>query len=83
MYLTFVKAVILILKHATLLQLPTSLQLPIIQSESDYQQANTDLKIQQYLVAFSSKHSIKNFVAFIMATDIGALALASVSIVSH
>ena len=71
-YLTFVKAVILILKHATFLQLSASLGSVLTQSESDYQQANIDLNIQQHLMACSSNYSIKKIVAFIMATDIGS-----------
>ena len=83
MYLTFVKAVILILKHATFLQLSTPLGSALTQSESDYEHANMNLIIQQHLVASSSEHTIKGFVAFIMATDIGSFIFASVLIVSH
>ena len=77
------KVVILILKHATSLQLLTSLRSPLAQAESDYQQANIGLKIQQFLMASSPEHSINEFVAFLIATDIGSFILASVPIVSH
>lgn len=80
--LIFVKAVILILKHATLLQLSTPWRSALTQSESDYQEANIDWNIQQYFMVHSSEHSIEEFVAFIMATDIGSFILASASLVS-
>ena len=83
MFLILVKVVILILKHATFLQLSTSLRSPLAQAESDYQQANIGFKIQQLLMASSPEHSIKEFVAFIVATDIGSFILASVPKVSH
>ncbi|KAF8272798.1 hypothetical protein EI94DRAFT_1697176 [Lactarius quietus] len=70
-YLTFVKAVILILKHATFLLLK-NLQsgLAITHAELDYQKANTDLKIQQYLMASSQEPSVEQLASFIMDTDI-------------
>ena len=83
-YLTFVQAVILILKHATFIQLSTSsTSVALTQSELDYQQANIGLNIQQHLMGSSSKHSIKELVMFIMATDMGSFILASVPKVSH
>ena len=86
-YLTFVEAVILILKHATFLQAElqhsNSEDSALNYAESDYQRANMNLTIQQHLMASSSGHTIKEFVSFIMATDIGSFILASVSIVSH
>ena len=81
-YLTIAEAVILILRHATILQLSTSEESALTQSELDYQQADIDLNIQ-HLMASSSEHSIKEFVTFIMATDIGSFILASVPIVSY
>ena len=82
-HLTFVKAVILILKHATLLQLSTPLGSALNQSELDYQEANIHLNIQHHLMASSPEHSINKLVAFIMATDIGSFILASAWIVSY
>lgn len=72
LYLTFMKAVILILKHATslrLLDLPPESALTC--AELDYQKSNIDFKIQEHLKASSQEHSVQQFAAFIMATDIG------------
>ena len=77
-YLTFVAAVILILKHATFLQLSASFGSALTQSELDYQQANINLIVQKHL---SSPK--QDYVAFIMGTKIGSSILASVLIVSH
>ena len=77
------EAVILILKHATFLRLSMSSESAITQVEMDYQAANIDLKIQQYLAASSQEHSVKQFAHFIMATDIGLFIVASVKIISH
>ena len=82
-YLTFVKAVILILKHATFLRLSMSSESAITQVEMDYQAANIDLKIQQHLAASCQELSVKQFANFIMATDIGLFILSSVKIISH
>jgi hypothetical protein len=83
-YLTFLKAVILILKHATFLRLSNlSPESALTHAELDYQKANIDLKIQQHLMASSQEHSVKQFASFIMATDLGWFILASVSIISH
>ena len=82
-YLTFVEAVIVILKHATFLQLSDSRASALTHAGLDYQKANIDLKIQHYLMASSPEHSIKEFMGFIMATDMGSIILSSVSIVTH
>jgi len=71
-------AVILILKHATLLHL---FNLPVLSAlthaDLAYQRANIDLKIQQHLRASSQpssqEQSVQLFAGFIMATDIVAL----------
>jgi hypothetical protein len=79
-----VEAVILILKHATFLRLSNlSPKSALTHAELDYQEANIDLKIQQYLAASSQEHSVELFAAFIMATDIGLFILSSVYMVSH
>ena len=44
-------------------------------AEKDYQKANIDKKIQEYLTANSEEHSVKSFADFIMATDIGKFIL--------
>lgn len=83
-YLTFVKAVILIFKHATFLRLlDLSSESALVQAELGYQQANIDLNIQQHLAASSQEHSVELFSSFIMATDIGWFILASVKLISH
>ena len=74
MYLTIVKAVILILKHATFLRLSWLFSDPtkaLIHAEQDYQEANIDWTIQQHLEASPYKHSVTHVLGFIMATDIG------------
>ena len=76
------KAVILILKHATFLQVSTPLESTLTQAELNYQRANIDFQIQQYLKATSTEHTIKEYVTFIMGTDIGLIILESVPIVS-
>ena len=77
-------AVVIILKHATILRLSN---LPpesaLTQAELDYQEANMDLKIQQHLIGYSQVQSVEQFAGFIMASDIGLFALAFVMIVSH
>jgi hypothetical protein len=67
-----VKAVTLILKHATLLRTtscPTEAALANV--ELSYQKANMDESIQQYLTACASELSVEQFTGFIMGTDIG------------
>jgi hypothetical protein len=84
MYLTFVEAVILILKHATFLRLSnlSSAKSALTLAELDYQEANVDSTIQNFM-ASSHEHSVEQFTAFIMATDIGSFILSSVHILSH
>ena len=65
------KAVTLILKHATLLR---SLNLPeaaLTKVHLDYQRQNIDESIQQYLTACASDVSVEQFADFIMGTEIG------------
>ena len=71
MYLTIVKAVILILKHATTLRLLKDPKEALTKAGLDYQEANIDLKIQKYLRVFTTQNSVQNFADFIMATSIG------------
>jgi hypothetical protein len=78
------KAVILILKHATSLHLlGNSSKSAITQAELAYQEANIDLKIQQFLAASSQEHSVQLFAGFIMVTDIGLFILASGTKIIH
>ena len=83
MYLTFEEAVTIIFKHATFLYLSNlSQKLALTQAEMDYQAANMELKIQQYLRESSQEHSVELFADFIMANDIGWYILAPVTISS-
>jgi hypothetical protein len=84
-YLTFVEAVILILKHTTFLRLSTpELTAALTQAELDYQVSNIDLKIEEYLKAFSSSDaSVVQFADFIKATEIGVFVLLSVTTMSY
>ena len=70
-YLTLVKAVTLILKHATFLRNSLSEESALITAELNYQKANIDVTIKKHLKACSSEQSIEQFVGFIMNTDIG------------
>ena len=79
MSLTFLVAVIIILRHAAFLHLSDLRpEAALTHVELAYREANIDWKIQQYLTASSQEHSVKQFAAFIMATDIGEFILASV-----
>ncbi|KAF8267461.1 hypothetical protein EI94DRAFT_1730396 [Lactarius quietus] len=61
--------IILILKHATFLWPSNKLQLALSQAGQNYQEANMDSKIQEYLKAFSSEDTVEIYAGFIMATD--------------
>jgi hypothetical protein len=84
-FLTFVEAVILILKHATFLRLSgLSPKLALIKSEVDYREANINLNIREHLMASFEEHMVEQFAGFIMATDIGLCIYASVTkMISH
>ena len=82
--LTFVKAVVIILKHATLLRLSNlPPKLALTRAELEYQEANIDLKIHEHLMVSSQVQDIEQFADFIMATDIGWSLLESLTIISH
>jgi hypothetical protein len=68
-----VEAVTLILKHATLLQTSNLPEAALTNAELNYQKANIDESIQQYLTAYASELSVEQFTNFIMGTDIGLL----------
>jgi hypothetical protein len=70
-YLTLVKAVTLILKHATFLQTSMSPKSALATVEKKYRKANVDVTIQQHLTACAAEQSEEQFVSFIMSTDIG------------
>jgi hypothetical protein len=69
-YLTLVKAVTLILKHATFLCTSKSPKSALTNAEQKYQKANIDVTIQQHLTACDAEQSFEQFVGFIMSTDI-------------
>ena len=83
-YLTVVKAVIIILKHATLLCLSNFLSSSsaLTQAEKNYQEANINLNIQEYLDASPQEHSIELYAGFIMTAHLG-LFIVSIKIISH
>jgi len=64
--LTFPKAVVLILKHASSLRLSMSYGLALIQADLDYQKAHVDKKIQRHIMA-SQGSSAELDRSFIMA----------------
>jgi preprotein translocase subunit Sss1 len=78
-----VKAVILIFKHASFLWLSNESHVALTLAEVDYQKANIDLKIQEYLKASSPEPSVEEFTHFIMATDIGMLIVTFAIKISH
>ena len=65
------KAVTLILKHATLLRTSNLPEAALTNVDLDYQKANIDESIQQYLIAYAFELSVEQFASFIMGTDIG------------
>lgn len=83
-YLTFVKATLIILKHASLLHLSNiSPKLALIRAELEYQQADIDSKIDEYLMMHSQAQGIELFAGFIMTTDIGQFFFTSLKIISY
>jgi hypothetical protein len=78
--LTFLEAVILILKHATFLLLSDiSWKSALFHADQHYSEANIDLKVQEHLASLSQEHSVEQLASFIMATDIGWFILVSFS----
>ena len=77
------KAVTLILKHATLLRTSNLPKAALTNVDLDYQRANTDGSIQQYLTACASDVSVEQFAAFIMSTEIGLFILPFVTSISY
>jgi hypothetical protein len=69
------KAVTLILKHATLLRTSNLPEATLTNVDLDYQRANIDGSIQQYLKACASDVSAEQFASFIMGTEIGLFIL--------
>ena len=69
------KAVTLILKHATLLRTSNLPEAALTNANLNYQKANIDEFIQQHLMACASELSVEQFTSFIMGTDIGLFIL--------
>src|SRR6266404_8035150 len=70
--LTFLKAVVLILKHATSLRVSMLPGPALIQADLDYHTADVNKKIQQHIVA-SQGHDVELDRAFIMAIEMVCL----------
>ena len=77
------QAVILILKHALFLRLSNSQDTALTNAGLDFQKADINLKIQDYLKAYSPEHSIEESASFIMATDICMFIFVFVILPSH
>ena len=69
------KAVTLILKHATLLRTSNLPKAALTNVDLNYQRENIDESIQQYLTACASDVSVEQFTEFIMGTEIGLFIL--------
>ena len=69
------KAVTHILKHATFLRTSNLPEAALTKVDLDYQRANIDGSIQQYLTACTSDVSVEQFTGFIMGTEIGLFIL--------
>jgi hypothetical protein len=78
-----VKAVTLILTHATLSWTSDSPESALTNVELNYRKANIDKSIQQYLIACASELSVEQFAGFIMHTDICLFILPFVTSISY
>jgi hypothetical protein len=78
-----VEAVILILKHATFLWLSNESESALTLADLDYHKANINQKIQEHLKTSSPEYSVEQLAGFIMATEIGMLIVAFITITSH
>ena len=77
------EVVVLILKHATILQLSNTPEQALTLAEKDYRKAKINSKIQEHLRAFTAEDSVEKFAAFIMATNIGLFMHSSITTISH
>ncbi len=78
-YLTFLKVVLLILRHATFLRVSMLPGPAFIQADLDYQKSDVDKKIWQHLSAWQGSAELDQ--AFIMGIEIGLSILLSVRII--
>ena len=84
LYLTCIEAFLLILKHATFLRKSNSKpEAALTKAALDYQEANIELKIQDYLKSISPEDSVETFSGFIMATELGLFIFPVVTTISH
>ena len=83
MYLTCIQAFLLILKHATFLRKSNKPEAALTKAALDYQEANIELKIQDYLKSLSPEDSVETFSGFIMATELGLFIFPVVTTISH
>jgi hypothetical protein len=84
MCLTFVTAVIIILKHATFLHLSNlSQESALTQAEKDYHAVNMKSKIQKFLSSSPQNYSLEQVASFIEASDISLYILAPIYIISY
>ena len=74
------KAVTLILKHATLLRTSNQPEGALTNVDLNYQKADIDESIHQYLMTCALRPSVEQFVGFIMGTDIGLFILSLILI---
>jgi hypothetical protein len=77
------KAVIIILKHATTLRLSNTHKQALTLAGVDYKKAKVGLKIQEYLKTFTAEDSVEQFADFIMTTNIGLLCIYLMQTISH
>ena len=78
------QAIILIFKHAMFLRHLNTTESALNLAGLDYQKADINLKIQDYLQASSPEHSVEEAASFVMATEIGMFIVVCIIIlISH
>ena len=82
-YLTTLEVVILILKHATILQFSNGPEEALTLAELDYRETNIDQNIQEYLKAFTPEDNAEKFAGFIIATNIGLFMYLYITKIPH
>ena len=69
--------------HATFLCKSNKPEAALTKAALDYQEANIELKIQEYLKSLSPEDSVETFSGFIMATELGLFIFPVVTTISH
>jgi hypothetical protein len=78
------KAVTLILKHATLLRFSNLPEAALTNADLDYQRENIDNSVEEYLRSHALNLSVEQFASFIMGTEIGwFIILLCVNLISY